>query len=536
MGRVKFKHPRGGDLQVRRKLLEILAGKVKVYRLIPARDGVVVITNSDGDADTIFSEEVEGPLRAEGFTAIIPPELRCQRSVVCFGLDDIAYLNEPEEIKAELEAHHPWLKIIEIYKFPKTNTIKITCASSGIAKKAAEAGLLMFSLSVPPGQMRVEIYTPLMACDRCHAVENHTTSQCPEPADRKICSECASTEHTFRECGSETKFCVNCKEHGHSARAMRCPIRKKLHKEKQKNNRVARDSGSTLSYAAAAQQGCGTQQAATLAAVAPSKPMSPVLCLLNAHMINAVRPGSFQKALTNNLTMNGLEDVKLPPDQPSAEIVNFFLAGNGLSHGVASTVATPPPTSQAASVATQESTTPPPTPLVASEATRVVTHESSPARRASPAPSDHSGNNSSRPASPVPSFQGETEGEDMGEEEEEIEIEEQEEKITFNSKEFRYRIAYRAKDKLHDRLSFKTLKKGLREERFKLWHNGKDERDSERLLNILEKKDPLIKYCEPVTDEVFDKIGNGQLDLDFAPLPDDEPRRYNRTRARPDKN
>lgn len=58
---------------MRRKHLEILAGHVKVYRPIPACDGVVVITNSDGDADAIFSDELQGRLREENFTAIMPP-------------------------------------------------------------------------------------------------------------------------------------------------------------------------------------------------------------------------------------------------------------------------------------------------------------------------------------------------------------------------------------------------------------------------------------------------------------------------------
>lgn len=130
MGRVRFKHKRAGELAVRRQLLGILAGNVQVIRLFPARDGVVVITNNDGDADTIFRDDIQGRLREGGFTAVMPPELKSQRTVICFGLDEIAYMNSPEEIKEELESQHSWLKIQEVYTFAKTPTVKIICTSS----------------------------------------------------------------------------------------------------------------------------------------------------------------------------------------------------------------------------------------------------------------------------------------------------------------------------------------------------------------------------------------------------------------------
>lgn len=53
--------------------------------------------------------------------------------MICFGLDELAYENSPEDMKKELERLHPWLKIQEVYKVPRSRTIKITCSSADTA-------------------------------------------------------------------------------------------------------------------------------------------------------------------------------------------------------------------------------------------------------------------------------------------------------------------------------------------------------------------------------------------------------------------
>ena len=46
MGRVRIKHSRPGDIEIRRELLEVLSPELRVTRVIPAND-VVVILNAD---------------------------------------------------------------------------------------------------------------------------------------------------------------------------------------------------------------------------------------------------------------------------------------------------------------------------------------------------------------------------------------------------------------------------------------------------------------------------------------------------------
>ena len=141
----------------------------------------------------------------------MPFELRAQRTVLCMRLDELIYEHDKDNIKKEVERVQTWAKITDVYKFPRSNTIKITFQSSAMATKARENGLLMFSsLSVTPEQIREEIYIPIVSCDRCYAIESHTTNMCPnKPREYKVCSECGANGHTFRECRATTKGCLN---------------------------------------------------------------------------------------------------------------------------------------------------------------------------------------------------------------------------------------------------------------------------------------------------------------------------------------
>lgn len=502
MGRVKFKHPRGGEITVRHKLLGILAGQVQVFRLFPANDGVVVITNNDGDVDAIFRSDIQEKLEKEGFTALMPPELKSQRSVICFGLDDIAYDHSPQEIRAELEAQQDWLKISEIYKFQKTNTIKITCASSAIAKKATENGILMFYLSIPPSQLRVEDYVPLTACDRCHAVEKHTTSQCNVPASSKICSECGSRDHTFRNCSANEKFCVNCKTPGHSARAMRCPVRKQAVKDKQAQRREAKTTRPTVTYATATLQSPPPPSAAF-----PGVHTTPMVCLVNAHLRNAVKPGTFQVAFSSELARNGIPDVQLDPDQPSLEIVKL-LSGLSMAPGTTSNVA---PTAA-----------PEPEPVTLTQALNTQPVSITVPHISLSGNADGSPSTALHTPEDLAHSEEEEEDEDVGEEEE----------ITMDSDDFQFAIFVRKGDTIPAPLTYPVLSEGLNKSRWKLSHNGTD-KCSEKLHLLLKENESLNKYCKTPSDTVYNGLPtDGPWPPGFDVHYDPQPVRQTRNRKR----
>ena len=66
--------------------------------------------------------------------------------------------------------------------------------------------------------------------------------------------------------------------------------------------------------------------------------MTGLMCVLNAHLVNFGQPGSFQRTLSESLSKNGLSDVQLPPNPPTAAIVNALRACLN-----AGTLPSPPP-------------------------------------------------------------------------------------------------------------------------------------------------------------------------------------------------
>lgn len=312
MARVKIKHSHPRELPSRTKLLGLLADvRISVTRLIPVRDGTVVLTASDKDADNIFSEPLHSNLRDNGYEPLLPPELKALRTILCFRLDDLLIERSKEEMVLEMERQQSWAKVAEVYKFERGNTIKVTFKSAEMARKAKDTGLLLFSLTIPSHQIKMETYTPILACNKCNAIENHSTANCTKPEGFKQCSECAEEGHIYRDCTATTKKCLNCGG-PHSARAMRCPIRRAAVKEKEATKRTS-TTVPTTTYAAASRPAEGNE-------------MKGFVCLLHAHITNAAEPGTFQQVLSESLKLNNLPDVKLPPNPPSAAILTALTA------------------------------------------------------------------------------------------------------------------------------------------------------------------------------------------------------------------
>ena len=238
--------------KINNPVTDVLSPEVTATRLIPANDSVLVLTPTDTDAEAIFQHGIPDKLEAGGFTPLLPPDLRAQRTIICYGLDDLVYLNTEEEIAAEVEAQHEWAKEVSVFKFPRSPTAKITFSTGDMARKALLEGLHLFHIHVPGHQMRQEVFTSLMTCNRCNAVEQHSTGSCPHPREYMRCSECSSDTHTFRHCTATTKKCLHCGGE-HSAWATHCPVRKEALRSKEEAARRGRIR-SGVSHAQATQQ------------------------------------------------------------------------------------------------------------------------------------------------------------------------------------------------------------------------------------------------------------------------------------------
>ncbi len=117
-------------------------------------------------------------------------------------MDDVIYEWGTDEIIEELQSKNEWIgdEIDSIYKFPTSNTIKITFRSTQLAKKCTEQGLRAFGISVPSHEIRQETYISIQCCMRCYKLEHHNIRDCPEDTNFKRCSECSTEGHLWYQC------------------------------------------------------------------------------------------------------------------------------------------------------------------------------------------------------------------------------------------------------------------------------------------------------------------------------------------------
>lgn len=261
--------------------------------------------------------------------------MKSRRTILCHGVDQLIYNHTAKDIEEEIEKTNVWAKVKEAFKFPTTNrtthTMKIIFEDANMAAKAEADGIRLFNMSIAYHQVKRETYTPIKTCLRCYKIEEHNTSECPQPREYKACSECASHEHTWRNCKSPTKRCLNC-DQDHRTLAMKCPKRKEAVKKKQTNNTSNQNNG-LGTYAKMASAHPSPNQAPTpnMEEIA-SKMTVMMFCLYNAHLMNAVNPGCLQDQLDHLTSANNLPRMVGPRNPPSADILNTILNSNILRH------------------------------------------------------------------------------------------------------------------------------------------------------------------------------------------------------------
>lgn len=205
---------------------------VNCSRIIQANPKLVLVyCNDSNDVDSVFSSKCISDLKVLGYEPIVPPDLRAKRSIIIKRLDSFIHGQSVENIKSELENVNSWLEIYDIYKFPKSKTLKITFVNQCMAKTAIEKGILMFRLSIPSNDIFPEEYVNLMICYQCYKWDDHLTESCQMGSHFKVCSLCSSNDHTFKDCKSESKKCINC-EGSHSTLSHSCPRRRDIARKK----------------------------------------------------------------------------------------------------------------------------------------------------------------------------------------------------------------------------------------------------------------------------------------------------------------
>lgn len=319
MARVKIKHPKPTS-EIRLLLMSILSSfNVYATRILPAYEGFTAITRTEEDIDRIFGKEVQDELSKNNFGPVLPPEQRSKRTVLIFNIDDHIFQNTEDEIKKEMKNKNEWMQegIDNLTKFNNKNIIKIQFSQASLAKKATEKGILAYNMCLPEYNIKQEEYIQIKTCMRCYEINTHFSSECPKDRKYTICSECGSTEHTWRQCKEPNKNCINCKGN-HRTLAYKCPLRKQMREEKIKEQKEPK-----ISYSQAA----ATPIGGALFAEATKNPISRDIhakiftIMLHAHFMNIANPGSYQEHLNKTLEANNLPTIIIPECPPSQEII-----------------------------------------------------------------------------------------------------------------------------------------------------------------------------------------------------------------------
>ena len=323
--RIKDLRPRVGD---RKKLLwsRLMNLNLLVYSIRePNRNTFLVIT-SDDIVDKLLTTKTKDSLKRDDFEVITPPEYNAKRTFVLRNIDSLITTIEEEELKTDLE--NSWLKVTEVIKIPNAPKIlKIKAENSEMVRLASERGVLIYNQSIPPQNVEREVFVYLNICYHCYKYD-HQTEDCTTP-DITVCSECAASNHTYRDCQSNIKKCLNCQE-PHRTLAARCPVRKRLIREKGKE---MRDRSRSRSRARQNQQ---QQQQSSYAQVVVGNRNQTTPDqggLLNredqvkvqssiqyAYMVEGVLPGTFHATVKEMYHLNNLPQVRFPDYIPPPTI------------------------------------------------------------------------------------------------------------------------------------------------------------------------------------------------------------------------
>ena len=155
--KIKTKH-NPNNKTTKHKLLEIL-GPANIFAtsLISTQDGILITTTSENEIDKILDPTLTGKLIEQGFSPIVPPEIKSKRTVICYKVEEYAFDNETKEIKEEINNSQDWASAQNCYKFPnnngRRNMLKVEFATVQMADKACDTGIKMFNVSIGPHQI-----------------------------------------------------------------------------------------------------------------------------------------------------------------------------------------------------------------------------------------------------------------------------------------------------------------------------------------------------------------------------------------------
>lgn len=93
-----------------------------------------------------------------------------------------------------------WASVAEVIRFLKGHTYKVMFRPQDMPPTVCWLGMKVLNLSFTPVQVEVEQFIPLTVFFICYQNEGHTTRNCTQPQDYKVCSGCPHRiGHTWQE-------------------------------------------------------------------------------------------------------------------------------------------------------------------------------------------------------------------------------------------------------------------------------------------------------------------------------------------------
>ena len=334
MAKIKIK-VLGGPLPRKRDLLAnaLYGAEIRVLRYIAIQDGYLALIDNDIQAEKLFSKDVVLSLEKLGFSPVLPVDMKAKLTLVFKKLDRQVVNESPLDIEDEITAAFPEAQVDNIFVMKANHIIKVRFTDHATAKAIKEKGMYLFKLYVAPWQIEFERYTPIRQCMNCFGY-GHLKNHCKEEK-RTRCTECGSSTHSFRDCRSQVKKCLNCGG-AHRTFANSCPMRKEAMKTSQEKSKEKEKEKETRPIRAVAQKAAQETVQATTNAWKPlinqvrqdikQKTPDPTIhlalpdnlskeilvVLLHAHLQNLIAPEKgFRHHAKAALANNNLPDLDL---------------------------------------------------------------------------------------------------------------------------------------------------------------------------------------------------------------------------------
>ena len=319
--KIKDKAPNQGN---RKSLLwnRLMNLNLLIYNIKEPNKYTFVLITSDEVVEKLLTSQIKEKLKNDHFEIVTPPEYSANRTMVLRNVDSLITTIENEDLKSDLERRNEWLKVTEIIKIPNApKIIKIRTETTEMIKKATETGVLIWNQSIPPNNIQKEVFVYLDLCYKCYAF-THKTEECQTP-NIVICSECAEATHRYKDCTATTKKCLNC-QGDHRTLAAKCPIRKNLIKEKQKEirerSRSRSRSRTRLSYAQATAGTTEKEQKATATSLSREDQVKIESSISYAFKVEGILPGTFNRTVKEMYRLNNLPQVRFPDYIPPPNV------------------------------------------------------------------------------------------------------------------------------------------------------------------------------------------------------------------------